>query len=88
MVPIDFLVLMMHDSYVRCHHWGKLVMGTFSCTVFVASCESIIISKLKVKKMSNNKIAASVSEYRPSIESAKWVKKILTKSGFPVEFIG
>ena len=40
---VNFLVLILYYSYVRCYHWGKL--GGNSCTDFSISCEFIIISK-------------------------------------------
>lgn len=55
---------MAQDSYVRCYHQGKLADGVLSCIVFAASCGSTIIAELKVKKISNNKIAAPLSEYQ------------------------
>lgn len=63
-MTFDFLVLIMHDSYVRCHHWEGEVIRILSWTIFASSCESMIISELKVKKKkkNNNKIAAPVSE--------------------------
>lgn len=45
--PINFLILIMSYSYIRCFHWGKLGYEYMvpPCTTFAVSCEYIIISK-------------------------------------------
>lgn len=43
------MVLILYYNYVRCY-WGLVGEGYMRHSIFAASCESITISKLKVKK--------------------------------------